>query len=84
MTGLSAGGLIRGEEDICRSKEKVSETTDTIRQNENLYLKNEENVSFIHLFTHEKNLYLKSYLSGSKIEINAFIREGLCARGGLI
>ena len=41
--GLSAGGLILGE------------TTDTVRQNANLYLKNEENVSchiFYRLFAH--------------------------------
>ena len=37
--GLSAGGLTRGwGELICGSK-KASETTDIIRQNENLYLK---------------------------------------------
>ena len=30
----------------------------------------------IHLFSHKKNLYLKSYLSGSKIGINALTREG--------
>ena len=31
------------------------------------------------LFAHKENLYLISYLSGSKIGINAFIWEGLCA-----
>ena len=36
-------------------------------------------VLFVYLLIKE-NLYLKSYLSGSKIGINAFIREG----GGLI
>ena len=31
---------------MCGSKQKASETTDNIRHNENLYLKNEENVSY--------------------------------------
>ena len=35
--GVSTGGLIRGGL-ICESK-KVSETTDIIRQNENLFLR---------------------------------------------
>ena len=41
----SAGGLISGGKLICGSK-KASETTEIIRQDENLYLKNEENVLF--------------------------------------
>ena len=73
--GLSvrAGGLYVGQ------KKMESETADTERQNENLYLKKGRNciVLFIYLLGKE-NLYLKSYLSGSKIEINTFIWVGLC------
>ena len=37
-------------------------------------------VLIVYLFIKE-NLYMQLYLSGSKIEIIAFIREGLCAGG---
>ena len=78
--GLSAGGLIRA------SKIKMAiETTaarDTTRQNEDLYLKKceEKCILFVYLLI-KKNLYLKSYLPGSKIGINAFMRVGLCEGG---
>ena len=36
----------------------------------------------IHHLLIEGNLYLKSYLSGSKLGINALTRDGLCAGGG--
>ena len=59
--GLSVGGLIHGgisiyagqDKHICRSK--ASATTNTLRQNENLYLKNEENILY----------YLSTYSSSS-------------------
>ena len=54
--GLSAGGLIcgggGGGQGLYVGQRKASDRADIIRQNENLYLKNEENVSIIHLFTH--------------------------------
>ena len=46
LIGLSAGRLIFGEwGDICSLK-KANETTDTITQNEYLYLKNDENLLY--------------------------------------
>ena len=70
--GLSAGGLIRGGA-YMRVRKKASETTDIIR---------ECIVLFVYLLIKE-NLYPKSYLSGPKIGINDFIREGLCVGEGL-
>ena len=66
---------------ICGSK-KASEMTDIITHNENLHIKElrECIVLFVYLLIKE-NLYLKSYISGSKIGTNAFIREGICAGG---
>ena len=75
--GLSARGALYA------GQKRASETTDIVRQNENLYLKNDENVlyySYIYLLTKE-NLYLKLYLSVSKIGINAFIKVGLSSGG---
>ena len=43
--GLSAGRLTRGG-GCMLAKKVASETTDTARQNENVYLKNKENVSY--------------------------------------
>ena len=51
--------------------------TDIIRQNENLCVK-KCIVLFVYLLIKE-NLYLKLYLYSSKIGINAFIWEPLCA-----
>ena len=84
--GLSAGGLsARGGGVgglISGSGKKGSETTDIIRRNENLYLKKYRKCIslFVYLLIKE-NLYLKSYLSGFKIRINAFI--GRAYAGGL-
>ena len=45
--GLFAGGLILGEGTLYGGLHKMaSETTDTVRQNASLYLKNEESVSY--------------------------------------
>ena len=66
--GLSAEGFIRGGGGglISGSKQKVSETTDDIRQNENLYLKrNEVNVLYYFSVYLLKKLFLKSYSYGS-------------------
>ena len=46
-----------------------------IRQNENLCVKNEENVSYYS----SKKICSWNCTSGSKIRINLFIWEGLCA-----
>ena len=43
---LSAGELIPQGGLICGQKKRASETTDIKRQNEHLYLKNEENASY--------------------------------------
>ena len=69
--GLSAGGLSMGGGLICGSQKRASETTDIIRQNENLYLKiwRKRIVLFVCLLIKE-NLYLKSCLSGSNIGKN--------------
>ena len=74
--GLSARGA------YMRAK-KARETTDLIKQNENLYLKKWRKciVLFVYLLIKE-NLYLKSYLSNSKIGINTFMGRAY-ACGGL-
>ena len=63
---------------------KTTAATNTIRQNEHPYLKkNKENVSYYSSISSlKKNLYLKSYLFGSKVGVNALIRGIM--RGGLI
>ena len=85
LMGLSVGGLIRREgEEGLYAVQKENETTDIKRQNKNLYLKKWRKciVLFVYLLSKD-NSYLKSYTSGSKIRINAFIRAVLCA-GGLL
>ena len=66
-----------------RIKETASETTDTIRQDENLHFKNEECIIFFIYLLTEENLYLKSYHSGLKIGINAFIWVGAYTRSNI-
>ena len=64
-------------------QKKVSETTDIIRQNENLYLRKRRKciVFFVYLSIQEI-LSLISYLSGSKIRINASMGElGIMCEG---
>ena len=56
--GLSAGGIIQGRGLYMQVKKKASETTDIIRQNENLDLKN---VSFLYLLIKE-NLHFPNFL----------------------
>ena len=52
---LSAGGLIRGRGGLYAGQKKASETTDMIRQNENLYLKKMKKICrIIRLFTHQR------------------------------
>ena len=87
--GLSTGGLIRGwggggayiqlknngKWDDISDKHNNTEWTSLLEKTKKMY-------RIIHLFPHLKNLYLKSYLFGSKIGINALIRRrGLCAEG---
>ena len=65
------------------SAEKASEMTDIIGQDENLYLKkNEENVSYYSsIYSLKKICSRKSYIAGTKIR-TVFIRVGLCPGGG--
>ena len=70
VTGLSSGGLIcRGRRAYMRVK-KATETTDTIRLGKKW---RSCIILFVYLLIKE-NLYLKSYLTGPKIGINAFGR----------
>ena len=68
-----------------RVKKIASYTPDKVRQNENLYLKKQRKMYHIIVYLLIKeNVYLKLYLSGSKIEINAFLRVAYArGEGGL-
>ena len=79
--GLSTGGLIRVGL-IYRSKQKASETTDNNRQNENLYLKNEENVSYYSSIYSLKKFVRKIILLWLK-KRNQRVHTGELIYGGL-
>ena len=59
---------------------EMTAATNTLRQNEDPFLKKlrKSIVLFIY-FLIEKDLYLKSFLFGSKIEINALMQGSLCS-----